>query len=169
LVPERTDNGRLMCRAIMTDVAPTRGHAMIDDKTERAKPERKLERPLGALDTTIDHTAQELQRLTKDIADLDAPFSGPQKLDRRRKSRRCVEMPIMSAITMADLSASDAEELIVQVWLLLEQQQVVSPEVVVKSLSDDLQIQLLFTLRGDADLVRSKLKDWAGNRGLRMH
>ena len=75
----------------------------------------------------------------------------------------------MSAITTAGLSASDAEEVIAQVWLLLEEHQIASPEVAVKSLSDHLQIRLRFTLKEDADLVRCKLKDWAGKRGLRLH
>ena len=75
----------------------------------------------------------------------------------------------MSAITMAGLSTSDAEEALVQVWLLLEKHQVASPEVVVISLSDRLQIRLFFTLKEDAKLVRARLKEWAGERGLRMH
>jgi hypothetical protein len=75
----------------------------------------------------------------------------------------------MSAITMAGLSASDAEEVLVQVWLILEKHQAASPEVAVKSLSDHLEIGLRFTLKEDADLVRSKLEDWAGKRGLRVH
>jgi hypothetical protein len=70
---------------------------------------------------------------------------------------------------MAGLSASDAEELLVQVWLLLEKHQLASPEVAVKSLSDHLQIRLRFTLKEDADLVGSKLEDWAVKRGLRVH
>ncbi len=75
----------------------------------------------------------------------------------------------MSAITMADLSASDAEEALVQVWLLLEKYRVASPEVVVISLSDRLQIRLFFTLKEDAKLVRARLKEWGGERGLRVH
>ena len=75
----------------------------------------------------------------------------------------------MSAITMADLSASDAEEALMQVWLLLEKYQVASPEVVVISLSDRLQIRLFFTLKEDAKLVRASLKEWAGERRLRVH
>src|SRR6266404_9027746 len=75
----------------------------------------------------------------------------------------------MSAITMAGLSASQAEKILVQVWLLLEKHQVASPEVAVKSLSDHLQIRLRFTLKEDAELVGSELKDWAGKQGLRVH
>ena len=75
----------------------------------------------------------------------------------------------MSAITMAGLSASDAEEALVQIWLLLEEHQIASPEVAVKSHADHLQIRLLFTLGEDAHFVRSELEDWAGKRGLRMH
>jgi hypothetical protein len=70
----------------------------------------------------------------------------------------------MSAITMAGLSASDAEEALVQVWLLLEKHEVVSPEVVVVSISDHLRIRLFFALKKDADVVRLKLRDWAGVR-----
>jgi len=70
---------------------------------------------------------------------------------------------------MADLSASDAEEALVQVWLLLEKYRVASPEVVVISLSDRLQIRLFFTLKEDAKLVRARLKEWGGERGLRVH
>ena len=80
-----------------------------------------------------------------------------------------LEGVVMSAITMAGLSASDAEEALVQVWLLLEEHRVASPEVAVKSLSDHVQIRFCFTLKEDADLVRSKLEDWAGKRGLRVH
>jgi hypothetical protein len=72
----------------------------------------------------------------------------------------------MSAITMAGLSASDAEKVLGQVWLLLEKHHVASPEMAVKSLSDHLQIRLRFTLKEDADLVRSELEDWAEKSGL---
>jgi hypothetical protein len=77
-----------------------------------------------------------------------------------------IEGVVMSAITMADLSASDAEELLVEVWLLLEKHQVASPKVAVKSLSNHLQIRLRFTLKQDADLVRSGLEDWTEKRGI---
>jgi hypothetical protein len=70
---------------------------------------------------------------------------------------------------MAGLSASDAEEVLVQVWLILEKHDVASPEMTVKSLSEHLQIRLRFMLKKDADLVRSKLEDWAGKHGLRVH
>jgi hypothetical protein len=76
---------------------------------------------------------------------------------------------VWSSITMAGLSASDAEEVLVQVWLILEKHDVASPEMTVKSLSEHLQIRLRFMLKKDADLVRSKLEDWAGKHGLRVH
>src|SRR6267378_3928083 len=136
---------------------------MSDNKTKRAPQDGKLQRQLKAPKSddagTIDHTAQESQRLNN-IADLDAPL---KRLD------RCADAAHTSAVTMAGLSASDAEELLVQVWLLLEKHQVASPEVAVKSLSDRLQIRLRFTLKEDADLVGSKLEDWAVKRGLRVH
>jgi hypothetical protein len=72
-------------------------------------------------------------------------------------------------ITMAGLSTSDAEEILVQVWLLLEKHNVRSPEVTVKSFSAPLQLRLGFTLKKDADLVRSELYDWVEKRGLRVH
>jgi hypothetical protein len=72
----------------------------------------------------------------------------------------CVRLEgvVMSAITMAGLSASDAEEVLVQIWLLLEEHRVASPEVAVKSLSDHLQIRLRFRSKEDADLIRSELQ-----------
>jgi hypothetical protein len=122
------------------------------DKTKRAPLDGKLQRQLEALASgdvsTIAYTTQEIQPLNN-IADLDAR--------------------LISTITIAGLSASDAEEVLVQVWLLLEEHQIASPEVAVKSLSDHLQIRLHFTLKKDADPVRSELKDWAGKRGLRVH
>jgi hypothetical protein len=72
-------------------------------------------------------------------------------------------------VTMAGLSTSDAEEILVQVWLLLEKHDVRSPEVAVRSFSEPLQLRLGFTLREDADLVRSELEDWVEKRGLRVH
>jgi hypothetical protein len=136
---------------------------MSDDRTKRAPQDGKLQRQLEALKSDdagiIDHTAQESQRLDN-IADLDAPL---KRLD------QCADAAHTSAVTMAGLSASDAEELLVQVWLLLEKHQLASPEVAVKSLSDHLQIRLRFTLKEDADLVGSKLEDWAVKRGLRVH
>ena len=72
----------------------------------------------------------------------------------------------MSAITMTGLSASDAEEVLMQVWLLLEEHQVASPEVAVKPLSNHLQIRLRFRSEEDVDLIRSELKDWAKKSGL---
>ena len=83
--------------------------------------------------------------------------------------RKVRERGAMSAITMAGLSTSDAEKALVQVWLLLEKHQVASPEVVVISLSDHLQIRLFFTLKEDAKLVRARLTEWAGERRLRVH
>jgi hypothetical protein len=75
----------------------------------------------------------------------------------------------MSAITMTGLSASDAEEALVRVWLVLEKHEVASPEVVVISISDHLRIQLFFALREDADVVRLRLKDWVEVRGVPVH
>jgi hypothetical protein len=72
-------------------------------------------------------------------------------------------------ITMAGLSTSDAEDILVHVWLLLEKHDVRSPEVAVKSRSEPLQLRLGFTLKEDADLVRSELEDWVEKRGLRVH
>jgi hypothetical protein len=133
------------------------------DRTKRAPQGGKLQRQIEALESgdtsTIGRTTQEIQRLDN-IADLDAPL---KRLD------QCAEAALISAVTIAGLSASDAEEVLVQVWLLLENHQVASPEMAVKSLSDHLQIRLHFTLEKDADLVRSGLKDWAGKRGLRVH
>jgi hypothetical protein len=136
---------------------------MSDNKTKRAPQDGKLRRQLEAPKSddagTIDHTAHESQRLNN-IADLDAPL---KRLD------RCADAAHTSAVTMAGISTSDAEELLVQVWLLLEKHQVASPEVAVKSLSHRLQIRLRFTLKEDADFVGSKLEDWAVKRGLRVH
>jgi hypothetical protein len=133
------------------------------DKTKRAPQDGELQRQLEALEagdtSTIGHTTQEIQRLDN-IADPDG---------RLKRFDQCAEAALISAITIAGLSASDSEEVLVQVWLLLEQHQVASPEVAVKSLSDHPQIRLRFTLKEDADLVRSALKDWARKRGLRMH
>jgi hypothetical protein len=74
----------------------------------------------------------------------------------------------MSAIMLAELSASDAENALVQIWLLLEKHQIASPEVVVvpvsNRLSDRLRIRLIFASRRDAEVVRLKLGDWARQR-----
>jgi hypothetical protein len=75
----------------------------------------------------------------------------------------------MSAITMGGLSISDAEEALVQVWLILEKHQVASPEVAVQPRSDHHRICLFFSSKEDADLVRSKLKEWAEEHGSQVH
>ena len=70
----------------------------------------------------------------------------------------------MSAIIMAELSASDAENALVQIWLLLEERDIASPEVVVLPMSDRLRLRLIFASRSDAEVVRLKLRDWARQR-----
>jgi hypothetical protein len=70
----------------------------------------------------------------------------------------------MSAIMLAELSASDAENALVQIWLLLEKHEIASPEVVVVPISDHLRIRLIFASRSDAEVVRVKLRDWARQR-----
>ena len=70
----------------------------------------------------------------------------------------------MSAIMLAELSASDAENALVQIWLLLEKHKIASPEVVVVPISDRLRIRLIFASRRDAEVVRLKLRDWARQR-----
>ena len=136
---------------------------MGEDKTTCTPQHGKLQRQLEAFKSddagTIDYTAQEGPRLNN-FADLDAPL---KRLDR---SANTVQT---SVVIMADLSASDAEEVLAQVWLLLEKHQVASPHVAARSLSDHLQIRLRFALMEDADLVRSKLEEWAATRGLRVH
>jgi hypothetical protein len=57
----------------------------------------------------------------------------------------------MSAITIAGLSASDAEEVLVQVWLLLEKYDIVSPEMTVKPLSEHPQIWHRFSYQSKVE------------------
>jgi hypothetical protein len=75
----------------------------------------------------------------------------------------------MSAIMMAELSASDAENALVQIWLLLEKHEIASPEVVVVPISDHLRIRLISASRSDAEVVRVKLRDWARQREAPIH
>ena len=70
----------------------------------------------------------------------------------------------MSAIMLAELSASDAENALVQIWILLEKHKIASPEVVVVPMSDRLRLRLIFASRSDAEVVRLKLRDWAKQR-----
>ena len=67
----------------------------------------------------------------------------------------------MSAIMLAELSASDAENALVQIWLLLEKHEIASPEVVVVRISNRLRLRLIFASRSDAEVVRLELGDWA--------
>jgi hypothetical protein len=60
-------------------------------------------------------------------------------------------------VTLADLSESEAEKALVQIWLLLEKHEIASPKVVVLPILDHLRIRLLFASRSDADLLRRKL------------
>jgi len=75
----------------------------------------------------------------------------------------------MSAIMLAELSASDAENALVQIWLLLEKHEIASPEVVVIPISDRLRLRLIFASRSDAEVVRVKLRDWARQREAPIH
>ena len=75
----------------------------------------------------------------------------------------------MSAIMLAELSVSDAENALVQIWLLLEKHEIASPEVVVVPISDRLRIRLIFASRSDAEVVRVKLRDWARQREAPIH
>jgi hypothetical protein len=75
----------------------------------------------------------------------------------------------MSAIMMAELSASDAENALVQIWLLLEEHEIASPEVVVVPISDRLRLRLIFASRSDAEVVRLELRDWARQREAPIH
>ena len=75
----------------------------------------------------------------------------------------------MSAIMMAELSASDAENALVQIWLLLEKHKIASPEVVVVPTSDRLRLRLIFASRSDAEVVRLELRDWARQREAPIH
>jgi hypothetical protein len=61
-------------------------------------------------------------------------------------------------VTLADLSESDAEKALVQVWLLLEKHEIASPKVVVLPILKHLRIGLLFASKSDADALRCKLE-----------
>jgi hypothetical protein len=61
-------------------------------------------------------------------------------------------------VTLADLSESDAEKALVQIWLLLEKHEIPSPKVVVQPILNYLRIGLLFASKSDADALRRKLE-----------
>ena len=58
-------------------------------------------------------------------------------------------------ISASLMSASDAELLTARLWMLLEEHQIASPKMRVKSRSPELTIVLLFKSKEDAELIAS--------------
>ena len=67
----------------------------------------------------------------------------------------------MPAIRIRPLSTTEAEHVLARVWCLLEQLQIASPKVTVRThLDGQLEIMLTFRSQDLADLVQNKLLIW---------